>query len=47
VNDPYLLPGGALRNLLGLDDPLLLEQADADIAAAMSTVSSGWRGTVG
>jgi cell filamentation protein, protein adenylyltransferase len=32
--DPYLMPSGALRNLLGIADPQLLSQAEADISRA-------------
>lgn len=37
MNDPYMLPSGALRNRLGLEDPLLLAQAEADITQATLT----------
>ncbi len=34
MDDPYTLPGGTLRNLLGIEDPKALESAEADITAA-------------
>ena len=34
MNDPYALPGGVLRNRLGIEDPAELELAEADITGA-------------
>jgi cell filamentation protein len=34
MNDPYALPNGVLRNKLGITDPLVLAQAEADITNA-------------
>ena len=31
---PYTLPDGTLRNLLGIEDPKVLEAAEADITGA-------------
>jgi cell filamentation protein len=38
MSDPYTLPGGTLRNLLGIQDRDALAQAEADIASAVATV---------
>jgi cell filamentation protein len=34
MDDPYALPNGTLRNLLGIEDPKALESAEADITVA-------------
>ena len=34
MTDPYTLPGGVLRNLLGITDPAVLAEAEADITRA-------------
>lgn len=34
MKDPYSLPNGTLRNLLGIDDAAALQSAEADITGA-------------
>lgn len=34
VHDPYLLPNGVLRNLLGIEDRRELQRAEADLVSA-------------